>query len=63
MCVCFGGWGSDEEEMCVCKCKSLRGVSPSLLWRLLNGSCTPGAGSAQYTSLNLSENPCVVLLS
>ena len=38
-------------------------VSPSLLWRLLNGSCTPGAGSAQYTSLNLSENPCVVLLS
>ena len=33
-------------------------MSPSLLWRLLNGSCAPSAGSAQYTSLNPSESVC-----
>ena len=33
-------------------------MSPSLLRRLLNGSCAPGAGSALCTNLNPSESLC-----
>ena len=49
-CVCVFGGGSGEKEVCVCVCVPVREfaghVSPSLLWRLLNGSCAPGAGFA-----------------
>ena len=46
--------------MCVCvQVREFEGhVSPSLLRRLLNGSCAPGAGSAYNTNLNPSESVC-----
>ena len=45
--------------MCVVQVREFEGhVSPSLLRRLLNGSCAPGAGSAYYTNLNPSESVC-----
>ena len=51
MCACLGvGGGGVVRKKCVGVCVPVREfegrVSPSLLWRLLNGSCAPGAGSA-----------------
>ena len=44
--VCVLGGGEVVRKKCVPVREFAGHVSPSLLWRLLNGSCAPGAGSA-----------------
>ena len=64
MCVYVCVWGRGGWERVRKKCVSVREfegrVSPSLLWRLLNGSCAPGLLSIPVL---IHQNPCVVLLS